>query len=197
MGRAGLGSFPKSHYYWARNKGKHQLVQDEIRTEVEEEYYSKMVSMSKQDVGKGGSRWNTANFSERALGSWISVPDIVCSWCLLNPSQPAQTVPEAGQLGAHPELLPSGVWGGAVLLAPQSSSKSLGRFYLHSDTKQPQSRQSPSLEQEREQTNSPPSQEGSSSLLATGGFNVTWEGTWRWNSNHFSPPRYGCNIVWN
>lgn len=47
MGRECLGSFPKPRYDGARNKEKRQLVHDEIRTEVEEERYSKRVSMSK------------------------------------------------------------------------------------------------------------------------------------------------------
>ena len=58
MGRAGLGSFPKPRYDRARGKEKRQLVQDEIRAEVEEERCSKMVGMSKQGAW---SRWEHAD----------------------------------------------------------------------------------------------------------------------------------------
>ncbi|KAL0194102.1 hypothetical protein M9458_012398, partial [Cirrhinus mrigala] len=48
VGRAGLGIFPKPRYDRAQGKEKCQLIQDEIRAEVEEEHYNKMVSMGKQ-----------------------------------------------------------------------------------------------------------------------------------------------------
>lgn len=57
MGRAGLRSSPKPRYDKARGKEKRQLVQDEIRAEVEEERFSKMACMSKQGAW---TRWEHA-----------------------------------------------------------------------------------------------------------------------------------------
>ncbi|XP_061896833.1 uncharacterized protein LOC133645919 [Entelurus aequoreus] len=56
-GRAGLGSFPKPRWDRARGKEKRQLVQEEIRAEVEEERCCRMVSMSKQGAW---TRWEHA-----------------------------------------------------------------------------------------------------------------------------------------
>ena len=46
----GLGSFPKPCYAKARGREKCQLVQDEIRAEVEEDRQTKMVSIYQQDI---------------------------------------------------------------------------------------------------------------------------------------------------
>ncbi|XP_070689483.1 uncharacterized protein [Pempheris klunzingeri] len=54
MGRAGLGSFPRPRYDRTCGKEKRQLVQDEIRAEVEEQRCCKMVGMSKQGAW---TRW--------------------------------------------------------------------------------------------------------------------------------------------
>lgn len=40
VGRAGLGSFPKPRYDKTRGREKRQLVQDEIRAEVEEDHWT-------------------------------------------------------------------------------------------------------------------------------------------------------------
>ena len=45
---AGLGSFPKPRYDKVRGREKRQLVQDEVRTEVEEDRLTKMVGMQQQ-----------------------------------------------------------------------------------------------------------------------------------------------------
>lgn len=54
VGRAGLGSFPKPHYHKARGREKRQMVQDEIRAEVEEDRWVKMVAMYQQGTW---TRW--------------------------------------------------------------------------------------------------------------------------------------------
>lgn len=136
--------------------------------------------------GAGGSRWRNAN-----LPGQISGELNLCAWsfwyrlCTMSfQGQPTctpgpcrlpgvQTLPEARNLEAHPELLPSGSRWGAVPLASISNPKSLGGFYLHWDTEQqvtgdPWTRQS----KERRPTISPTLQEGSSPLLATGSSNV-------------------------
>lgn len=50
VGWAGLGSFPKPRYDKARGREKRQMVQDEIRAEVEEARQTKMMSMYQQGV---------------------------------------------------------------------------------------------------------------------------------------------------
>ncbi len=57
IGWSGLGSFPKPRYDRAQGKEKHQLIQDEIRAEVEEERYNKAVGMGKQGAW---TRWEHA-----------------------------------------------------------------------------------------------------------------------------------------
>ncbi|XP_056127556.1 uncharacterized protein LOC130105540 [Rhinichthys klamathensis goyatoka] len=47
-GRAGLGSNPKPCYSKARGKEKRKLIQEEVRAEVEEARFSRVVGMSKQ-----------------------------------------------------------------------------------------------------------------------------------------------------
>ncbi len=57
VGRSGLGSFPKPQYDRAQGKEKRQLIQDEIRAEVEEERYNKAVGMGKHGAW---TRWEHA-----------------------------------------------------------------------------------------------------------------------------------------
>ncbi|XP_050957201.1 uncharacterized protein LOC127158092 [Labeo rohita] len=57
VGRAGLGSFPKPRYDKARGREKRQMVQDEVRAEVEEDRRIKMVAMYQQGAW---TRWEHA-----------------------------------------------------------------------------------------------------------------------------------------
>ncbi|XP_053339380.1 uncharacterized protein LOC128510861, partial [Clarias gariepinus] len=57
VGRAGLGSFPKPRYDKARGREKRQMVQDEVRAEVEEVRRIKMVAMYQQGAW---TRWEHA-----------------------------------------------------------------------------------------------------------------------------------------
>lgn len=56
------------------NKGKRQLVQNKIRTEVEEESYSKMISIFQaRGMDKVRARETTQTFLGRVLGRWTTV----------------------------------------------------------------------------------------------------------------------------
>ncbi|XP_076844394.1 uncharacterized protein LOC143489330 [Brachyhypopomus gauderio] len=57
VGRAGLGCFPKPRYDKARGREKRQMVQNEIRAEVEEDRRVKMVAMHQQGAW---TRWEHA-----------------------------------------------------------------------------------------------------------------------------------------
>ncbi len=57
VGRAGLGSFSKPRYDKARGREKRQLVQNEVRAEVEEDRLTKMVGMRQQGAWTG---WENA-----------------------------------------------------------------------------------------------------------------------------------------
>ena len=113
VGRTGLGSFSKPHYDKTHRELKSELVQDEIRAEVEEERYSKMVGMYKQG---GCTSWEHV---EPHKITWTSgepeSPGNLHSWVMAN-SMP--TVAEEEHLGAHPQLLPKGIGGKTIPLAP-------------------------------------------------------------------------------
>ncbi len=57
VGRAGLGSFSKPRYDKASGREKRQLVQNEVRAEVEEDRLTKMVGMRQQGAW---TRWENA-----------------------------------------------------------------------------------------------------------------------------------------
>ncbi|XP_029943214.1 uncharacterized protein LOC115385372 [Salarias fasciatus] len=64
VGRVGLGSFPKPCYGKARGREKRHMVQEEIRAEVEEDRWVKMVAMYQQGA------WTRWDHAEQRKTTW-------------------------------------------------------------------------------------------------------------------------------
>lgn len=129
-------------YEKTEGKKRFRLVQEEVKAEVEEWRTSRAVGLRQQGAW---TRWEHAidrkvtwTYLVRAEPQRLkflvqAVYDILPSQ---NGVSQLPTVPKQGHIGAHPEMLSSSSWAGAVHLVPQPGSETHCGSHQHGNPQQ-------------------------------------------------------------